>query len=47
MTDLLRIEDKFGNNERAKDILIKAVDTKMGNIITTSTRFLEELNRYC
>lgn len=45
MNDLLRIEDKFGNNERAKDILIKAVDTKMGNIITTSTRFLEELNR--
>jgi hypothetical protein len=28
MTDLLRIEDKFGNIERAKDIL-KAVDTKM------------------
>lgn len=45
MNDLLRIEDKFGDNERAKDILIKAVDTKMGNIITTSTRFLEELNR--
>lgn len=45
MNDLLRIEDKFSNNERAKDILIKAVDTKMGNIITTSTRFLEELNR--
>ncbi|WP_311749330.1 hypothetical protein [Proteus terrae] len=45
MNDFLRIEEKFGNNERAKDILIKAVDTKMGNIISTSTRFLEELNR--
>lgn len=45
MNDFLRIEEKFGDNERAKDILIKAVDTKMGNIITTSTRFLEELNR--
>ncbi|WP_323665482.1 hypothetical protein [Pectobacterium punjabense] len=45
MNDFLRIEEKFGDNERAKDILIKAVDTKMGNIIATSTRFLEELNR--
>lgn len=45
MNDFLRIEDKFGDNERAKDILIRAVDTKMGNIIDTSTRFLEELNR--
>ncbi|CDT23334.1 conserved hypothetical protein [Vibrio coralliirubri] len=45
MADFLRIEEKFGDNERAKDILIRAVDTKMGNIIDTSTRFLEELNR--
>ncbi|MCZ3384885.1 hypothetical protein O3S68_21615 [Kosakonia sp. SOY2] len=45
MNDFLRIEEKFGSNERAKDILIKAVDTKLGNIIATSTRFLEELNR--
>lgn len=45
MNDFIRIEDKFGDNERAKDILIRAVDTKMGNIIHTSTRFLEELNR--
>jgi hypothetical protein len=45
MNDILRIEDKFGSNERAKDILMKAVDTKLGNIIDTSTRFLEELNR--
>lgn len=45
MNDFLRIEEKFGDNERAKDILIRAVDTKMGNIIDTSTRFLEELNR--
>lgn len=45
INDFLRIEEKFGNNERAKDILTKAVDTKMGNIIATSTRFLEELNR--
>lgn len=45
MNDFIRIEEKFGDNERAKDILIRAVDTKMGNIIDTSTRFLEELNR--
>lgn len=45
MNDFLRIEEKFSGNERATDILIRAVDTKMGNIITTSTRFLEELNR--
>lgn len=45
MNDFIRIEEKFGGNERAKDILIRAVDTKMGNIINTSTRFLEELNR--
>lgn len=45
MNDFLRIEEKFGDNERAKDILTRAVDTKMGNIIDTSTRFLEELNR--
>jgi len=45
MNDFLRIEEKFGDNERARDILIKAVDTKLGNIIATSTRFLEELNR--
>ncbi|MCV5289508.1 hypothetical protein OFB97_29655, partial [Escherichia coli] len=45
MNDLIRIEEKFGDNERAKDILIRAVDTKMGNVIDTSTRFLEELNR--
>lgn len=45
MNDFIRIEDKFAGNERAKDILIRAVDTKMSNIIDTSTRFLEELNR--
>lgn len=45
MNDFLRIEEKFAGNERAQDILIRAVDTKMGNIIDTSTRFLEELNR--
>lgn len=45
MNDILKIEEKFGSNERAKDILMKAVDTKLGNIIDTSTRFLEELNR--
>lgn len=45
MTDLLRIESQFGDNDRAKDILVRAVDMKMGNIIDTSTRFLEELNR--
>ncbi|KGK21879.1 hypothetical protein DC58_13980 [Vibrio navarrensis] len=45
MNDFILIEEKFGDNERAKDILIRAVDTKMCNIIDTSTRFLEELNR--
>lgn len=45
MNDFIRIEEKFGDNERVKDILFRAVDTKMGNIIDTSTRFLEELNR--
>ena len=45
MTDLLRIESQFGDNDRAKDILVRAVDMKMGNIIDTSTRFLEELSR--
>ncbi|HGY0991708.1 TPA: hypothetical protein ACNU17_000569 [Aeromonas salmonicida subsp. pectinolytica] len=45
MNDILKIEEQFGSNERAKDILMKAVDKKLGNIIDTSTRFLEELNR--
>jgi|APCry4251928382_1046606.scaffolds.fasta_scaffold34022_3 Holliday junction resolvase-like predicted endonuclease len=45
MRDLERIESQFGDNERAKDILIKATDTKMSNIIDTANRFLEELNR--
>ncbi|WP_064607035.1 hypothetical protein [Photobacterium sp. J15] len=45
VNDFLRIEEKFGDNERAKDILFKAADTKMSNIISTSTRFIEELNR--
>ncbi|MFS6803894.1 hypothetical protein WKE96_13610 [Edwardsiella tarda] len=45
MNDFCRIEEKFGNNERAQNILIQAVDAKLGNIITTSTRFLDELNR--
>lgn len=45
VNDFIKIEEKFTDNERVKDILFRAVDIKMSNIIDTSTRFLEELNR--
>lgn len=44
MTDLEKIETNFGNNEVAKNILIKAVDKKLSNIIDTAQNFLIELN---
>jgi len=45
MSELLDIENKFGNNPAAQTILIKAVDVKLSNIIITANNFLMELNR--
>lgn len=42
--DLKRIETDFPDNEAAKDILTKAVDTRLGNIIDVARNFLNELN---
>lgn len=42
--DLKRIENDFSDNEMAKDILIKAVDKRLANIIDTAHNFLIELN---
>ena len=42
--DLSRIESEFGSNEVAKNILIKAVDKRLANIIDTAHNFLIELN---
>jgi len=42
--DLKRIEKDFKENDRAKDILIKAVDKRLANIINTAQNFLIELN---
>lgn len=42
--DLKRIENDFPNNEIARDILIKAVDKRLANIIDTAHNFLLELN---
>ena len=42
--DLKRIEDDFQENNIAKDILIKAVDKRLANIIDTAHNFLIELN---
>jgi hypothetical protein len=44
MADLEKIELNFSNNEVAKDILTKAVDKKLSNIIDTAQNFLIELN---
>ena len=44
LNDLRRIEDDFSGNDRAKDILIKAVDKRLANIIDTAHNFLIELN---
>jgi hypothetical protein len=44
MADLEKIDASFSNNEIAKNILIKAVDKKLSNIIDTAQNFLLELN---
>jgi hypothetical protein len=42
--DLKRIERDFPDNSMARDILIRAVDQRLANIITTAHNFLLELN---
>lgn len=42
--DLKRIDEDFSENEVAKEILIKAVDRRLANIIDTAHNFLLELN---
>jgi hypothetical protein len=42
--DLKRIDSDFNDNEIAKDILIRAVDKRLANIIDTAHNFLLELN---
>lgn len=42
--DLKRIENDFSGNEIAKEILVKAVDKRLANIIDTAHNFLLELN---
>ncbi len=42
--DLKRIERDFPENSIARDILTKAVDQRLANIITTAHNFLLELN---
>jgi len=44
MVDLKRIEMEFGNNTKASNILINAVDMRLANIINTAYNFLQELN---
>lgn len=44
MIDLEKIETNFSNNEVAKNLLTKAVDKKLSNIIDTAQNFLIELN---
>jgi hypothetical protein len=44
MVDLKKIDDEFGHNKTAKNILIKAVDARLSNIIDTAHNFLLELN---
>ena len=39
-----RIEKDFSNNEVAKNILLKAIDKRLANIINTAKIFLLELN---
>lgn len=42
--EIMRIEKEFADNEMAKSILMRAVDARLGNIITTAQNFLLELN---
>jgi hypothetical protein len=44
MDDLVRIENQFSENERAKELLTNAVDKKLSNIIDTANSFLLELS---
>lgn len=41
---LKRVESDFSENEAARKVLMKGVDTQMTNILNTASRFLEELN---
>ena len=42
--DLKMIKEEFSDNDIARDILIKAVDKRLANIIDTAHKFLIELN---
>ena len=42
--DLEKILEKFPDNERMQDIMIKAVDKRLSNVIDTAQNFLLELN---
>lgn len=42
--EFIRIEEKFGNNERVKNIMIGAAETKLVSIINNTTKFLDELS---
>lgn len=44
INDLINVEEKFGENEMAKRILINAIDKRLANIIDTASYFLQELN---
>ena len=42
--DLQKVLEKFPDNERMQDILIKSVDKRLSNVIDTAQNFLLELN---
>ncbi len=44
MKDLEEVERRFAHNEQAKEILMRAVDKRLGHLIDTTNRFLQELN---
>ena len=44
MEDLKKVETDFSDNEVAKEILNKAIQDRLGNIITVAANFLKELN---
>ncbi len=44
VADLKRIETEFPENETARNILTKAVDKRLANIIDTANNFILELN---
>lgn len=45
MADFKRIEDNFADNDRAKDILYRAVDQRLANVIKAADSFLLELSK--